>query len=102
MIPTTSESKPIECSPEDELLAVAYSIIRQTRHYLNLLEHSVSATADLKSAARDFCLTFETRFRPAPGRPSLAPMPAIPAIVTQPFGDVRAESVAGNSTSVSD
>lgn len=94
MIPTTPDSKPIECSPDDELLAVAYSIIRQTRHYLNMLEPSVSATADLKSSARDFCLTFETRFRPAPGRPSLAPMPAIPA-TTEPLGDVRAESVAG-------
>lgn len=67
MIPTTPDSKPIECSPDDELLAMAYSIIRQTRHYLNLLEPSVTATADLKSTARDFCLTFETRFRPAPG-----------------------------------
>ena len=59
MIATTPESKPIEVSPEQEKLAEAYSIIRQTKFFLGQLDPSLSVEADLKAAVRDFCLAYE-------------------------------------------
>jgi hypothetical protein len=63
MIATTPESKPIECSADEERLAEAYSIIRQTKFYLGQLAPSLSVEADLKAAVRDFCLAYEQQVR---------------------------------------
>jgi len=97
MIPTAPDSKPVTCTLEEELLSEAYGIIRLLRYYFQQTEPSQALSADLSTAARDFCLRFPDRFRPAPGRPSLATMPAIPATVTEPSGDVRAQAVAGTN-----
>lgn len=57
------ESKPIEATPEQELLAEAYSIIRQVKHVLKLLEPSAGSMADTKAIVRDFCVAYEARVR---------------------------------------
>ena len=61
MIATTPESKPIECTPEEELLVNAYSVLRQVKHYFAQLEPSHSLRADTQTAVRDFCLAFESK-----------------------------------------
>ena len=78
MIATTPESKPIEVTPAEEQLAEAYAIVRQTKFYFGQLEPSLSLAADLKAAARDFCLAYEQRRGAAEPSPALLPVTDAP------------------------
>lgn len=76
MIATTPESKPIECTPEEELLVNAYSVLRQVKHYFAQLEPSHSLRADTQTAVRDFCLAFESKAPKPPKSPALTQVTA--------------------------
>lgn len=101
MIPTAPDSKPIIATDDEIELTAAYALLRQVRFHLAQPNPLPSAIVDVKTAVNDFCDDFEASMRQRARNPSPASMPEIPAI-TQPSGDVRAESVAGNSTLISD
>lgn len=66
MIPTCPDSKPIVCSSDEEALAVAYSILRQARHYFRQLDPDPAILDDLRGAVRDFCVNYEQRISRTP------------------------------------
>lgn len=78
MIPTAPDSKPIECSPEAEMLSQAYSILREVKFYFGQLTPNEAMRADIQGAARDFCLLYEKGKalpRPQPQAPARSPIP---------------------------
>ncbi len=80
MIPTCPDSKPIVCSSDEEALAVAYSILRQARHYFRQLDPDPAILHDLRGAVRDFCVNYEQRIQ----RPTTEPTSTTPDIASQP------------------
>lgn len=71
MIATTPDSKPIECTPAEELTVTAYSVLRQVRHYFAQLEPSHSLRADTQAAVRDVIRAFESKAKPRKDSPAL-------------------------------
>ena len=101
MIPTTPESKPIEATEEQELLAQAYALLRQVKHVLKLLEPSPDSMADTKAAVRDFCILYEARVREGgqASQKSPAPMLVTAAPPESPTGVLS--QVTGAAVSIS-
>lgn len=73
MIPVTPNSKPIECSEPEEGLAVAYSIFRQVRFFLQQPDPSAELRADVEALVREFCAAYEQRVTTAPPKPETDP-----------------------------
>lgn len=96
MIPVAPGSEPIECTPDEEDLVTAYSILREARHYLSLLDPSPALHADLKSAVRDFCFHYEQRIRGSHNpSPAMSPKTAAsPEILRRDVPQVQSNEAA--------